>query len=28
MTGTMKKGDTRVLSVDYSVAWKAPGATT
>jgi 3-hydroxyacyl-[acyl-carrier-protein] dehydratase len=27
MTGTMKKGDTRVLSVDYSVAWKAPGAT-
>jgi len=28
MTGTMKKGDTRVLTVDYSVAWKTPGATT
>lgn len=25
MTGTMKKGETRVLSVDYSVAWKTPG---
>jgi 3-hydroxyacyl-[acyl-carrier-protein] dehydratase len=25
MTGTMKKGETRILSVDYSVAWKAPG---
>jgi 3-hydroxyacyl-[acyl-carrier-protein] dehydratase len=25
MTGTMKKGETRVLSVDYSVAWKIPG---
>jgi 3-hydroxyacyl-[acyl-carrier-protein] dehydratase len=28
MTGTMKKGDTRVLTVDYSVAWKTPGAST
>jgi 3-hydroxyacyl-[acyl-carrier-protein] dehydratase len=28
MTGTMKKGDTRVLTVDYSVAWKTPGAAT
>ncbi len=26
MSGTMKKGDTRVLSVDYSVAWKTPEA--
>jgi 3-hydroxyacyl-[acyl-carrier-protein] dehydratase len=25
MTGTMKKGETRVLTVDYSVAWKVPG---
>lgn len=25
MAGTMKKGDTRVLTVDYSVAWKTPG---
>ena len=25
MSGTMKKGETRVLSVDYSVAWKIPG---
>jgi 3-hydroxyacyl-[acyl-carrier-protein] dehydratase len=28
MSGTMKKGDTRVLTVDYSVAWKTPGGTT
>jgi 3-hydroxyacyl-[acyl-carrier-protein] dehydratase len=28
MTGTMKKGDTRVLTVDYSVAWKTPGGAT
>jgi len=28
MTGTMKKGDTRVLTVDYSVAWKIPGEAT
>jgi 3-hydroxyacyl-[acyl-carrier-protein] dehydratase len=28
MSGTMKKGDTRVLTVDYSVAWKTPGAPT
>jgi 3-hydroxyacyl-[acyl-carrier-protein] dehydratase len=27
MSGTMKKGDTRVLSVDYSVAWKTPGGS-
>jgi 3-hydroxyacyl-[acyl-carrier-protein] dehydratase len=26
MTGTMKRGETRVLSVDFSVAWKTPGA--
>jgi 3-hydroxyacyl-[acyl-carrier-protein] dehydratase len=25
MTGTMRKGDARVLTVDYSVAWKTPG---
>ena len=25
MAGTMKKGETRVLTVDYSVAWKTPG---
>jgi 3-hydroxyacyl-[acyl-carrier-protein] dehydratase len=25
MTGTMKRGETRVLSVDYSAAWKIPG---
>ena len=24
MTGTMKKEDTRVLSVEYSVAWRTP----
>jgi 3-hydroxyacyl-[acyl-carrier-protein] dehydratase len=24
MTGSMKRGDTRVLSVDFSVAWKVP----
>jgi 3-hydroxyacyl-[acyl-carrier-protein] dehydratase len=27
MTGTMKKGEARVLSVDYSVAWKTPGGS-
>jgi len=27
MSGTMKKGETRVLSVDYSVAWKTPGGS-
>jgi 3-hydroxyacyl-[acyl-carrier-protein] dehydratase len=25
MSGAMKRGDTRVLSVSFSVAWKAPG---
>jgi 3-hydroxyacyl-[acyl-carrier-protein] dehydratase len=24
MSGTMKRGDTRILSVEFSVAWKAP----
>jgi 3-hydroxyacyl-[acyl-carrier-protein] dehydratase len=24
MTGTMRRGDTRVLNVDFSVAWKTP----
>jgi 3-hydroxyacyl-[acyl-carrier-protein] dehydratase len=27
MSGSMKKGETRVLSVDYSVAWKTPGGS-
>jgi 3-hydroxyacyl-[acyl-carrier-protein] dehydratase len=27
MSGTMKKGETRILSVDYSVAWKTPGGS-
>jgi 3-hydroxyacyl-[acyl-carrier-protein] dehydratase len=27
MAGTMRKGETRVLTVDYSVAWKAPGGS-
>ena len=26
MTGTMRRGETRVLSVEFSVAWKSPGA--
>jgi len=26
MSGTMKRGDTRVLSVEFSVAWRVPGA--
>jgi 3-hydroxyacyl-[acyl-carrier-protein] dehydratase len=26
MSGTMKKGETRVLSVEYSVAWRTPEA--
>jgi 3-hydroxyacyl-[acyl-carrier-protein] dehydratase len=26
MSGQMKRGDTRILSVDFSVAWKTPGA--
>jgi 3-hydroxyacyl-[acyl-carrier-protein] dehydratase len=26
MSGSMKRGETRVLSVDFSVAWKTPGA--
>jgi 3-hydroxyacyl-[acyl-carrier-protein] dehydratase len=26
MTGAMKRGDTRVLTVDFSVAWKTPEA--
>jgi 3-hydroxyacyl-[acyl-carrier-protein] dehydratase len=26
MTGTMKKDETRVLSVEFSVAWRTPGA--
>lgn len=26
MTGSMKRGATRVLTVDFSVAWKTPGA--
>jgi 3-hydroxyacyl-[acyl-carrier-protein] dehydratase len=26
MSGAMKRGDTRVLSVDFSVAWKTPEA--
>jgi 3-hydroxyacyl-[acyl-carrier-protein] dehydratase len=26
MSGTMKRGDTRILSVEFSVAWKTPGA--
>jgi 3-hydroxyacyl-[acyl-carrier-protein] dehydratase len=25
MSGAMKRGDTRILSVDFSVAWKTPG---
>jgi 3-hydroxyacyl-[acyl-carrier-protein] dehydratase len=25
MSGAMKRGDTRILSVDFSVAWKIPG---
>jgi len=24
MTGTMRRGDTRILSVEFSVAWKTP----
>ena len=26
MSGSMRRGETRVLSVDFSVAWKTPGA--
>lgn len=26
MSGTMRRGDTRVLNVEFSVAWKVPGA--
>jgi 3-hydroxyacyl-[acyl-carrier-protein] dehydratase len=26
MAGSMKRGDARILSVDFSVAWKTPGA--
>jgi len=26
MSGSMRRGETRVLSVDFSVAWRAPGA--
>jgi 3-hydroxyacyl-[acyl-carrier-protein] dehydratase len=26
MSGSMKRGETRVLTVDFSVAWKTPGA--
>jgi 3-hydroxyacyl-[acyl-carrier-protein] dehydratase len=26
MAGSMMRGETRVLSVEFSVAWKAPGA--
>jgi len=27
MSGSMKNGDQRVLTVDFAVAWKVPGAT-
>ena len=27
MSGSIKSGDKRVLSVDFSVAWKVPAAT-
>jgi 3-hydroxyacyl-[acyl-carrier-protein] dehydratase len=27
MSGSIKSGDKRVLTVDFSVAWKVPGAT-
>jgi 3-hydroxyacyl-[acyl-carrier-protein] dehydratase len=26
MTGAMKRGEAKILSVDFSVAWKVPGA--
>ena len=26
MTGLMKRGDTKILNVEFSVAWKVPGA--
>jgi 3-hydroxyacyl-[acyl-carrier-protein] dehydratase len=26
MSGSMKRGETRILTVDFSVAWKTPGA--
>jgi 3-hydroxyacyl-[acyl-carrier-protein] dehydratase len=26
MSGSMKRGETRILSVDFSVAWRNPGA--
>jgi 3-hydroxyacyl-[acyl-carrier-protein] dehydratase len=26
MSGSMRRGDTRIMSVDFSVAWKAPEA--
>ena len=25
MSGAMKRGDTRILTVEFSVAWKIPG---
>ncbi len=28
MSGTMKVGDKRALSVEFTVAWKQPGGTT
>ena len=28
MSGSIKSGDKRVLTVDFSVAWKVPGATS
>ena len=28
MSGSIKSGDKRVLTVDFSVAWKVPGAAT
>ena len=28
MSGSVKSGDKRVLTVDFSVAWKVPGGTT
>jgi 3-hydroxyacyl-[acyl-carrier-protein] dehydratase len=28
MSGSIKSGDKRVLTVDFSVAWKVPGGTT
>jgi 3-hydroxyacyl-[acyl-carrier-protein] dehydratase len=28
MSGAVKRGDARILSVDFSVAWKVPGAAS